>query len=265
MRVAMLTSLLFFAASAAADVQFTHFTWKADNAIEVGFSRNGKATAVRGVLKDGETVEMPGEPVAVTAISFSSSFVALAFVEAGVETGVVVILERQNSQYVPLTASIKGRASTLVADLQGAVAGLNKMNRWDHSLALRSMVSYFAENSAKNLGDFYDAVELGHIKMVSRPEPKGAPGKTAKRAPPPAKSWTAEVVPEPPVAETGWEPKVKRERRRESLPEGFIPPRDAAPKRGNFQPYPGQNIPARAQSDPPRRRPRTMFDLLFGN
>ncbi len=259
---------------ALADVQFQNFSWKADNGVELQVLHNRAAKILKGELKDGETRELAREGLNVTVISHSNSFLTLAFIEAGVEAGGLIVLERQNSQYVPLTPMIPGRATTLVADIQGALAALKKINQWDHSLALRSMVSYFAANSGKNLNDFYDAVELGHVKLIAKPVPRVEAAQQPRRvrnpAPqpaPPSEQWQTEVRPEPkrqPRVEEPWAATVER-RKIETPPEQKRVPLPYEPRYSGYNPnYPGQNM--RRDGPPPnRRRPRTMFDLLYGN
>ena len=168
--------------TALAAVQFHNFAWKADNSVVVLVAHNEMDKALSGRLKDGESRELAIDGLSVNVHSHSNSFVSLAFVEAGNSIGTVVVLERQNSQFVPLTGMISGRASTLVSDLSGSLDGMKKMNRWDHSIAFRALASYFVAHPEKSLNDFYDSVELGHVKMIAKPVPRvDAPQKKEAR------------------------------------------------------------------------------------
>lgn len=267
MRGTMFTYLVLFSAVAMADVHFESFLWKADNGTEIRFVHNGASKLVKGELPDKATVEVSGEAVTISQISFSNSFVGLAFVESGREMGEVVILERQNARYVPITGMIKGRASSLVNDLKGSVEGLNKVNRWDASLALRALASYFDSEPRKTLTDFYDDVERHQIRTLAKPRTKNSKVGEGPRAPseqhakgsPDGRPRDTEVS-----DEAGGEPaeprtRTRKQRRRERLPEGFIPPRDRSAR----SQYPGQYIPRR-NYEPPPRRPRGLMDFLFG-
>lgn len=264
-RAILILTAVTASAPALATVQFQNFMWKADSTIEVQILHNNAPKILKGDLRDGQSRALTVDGVSVTVNSLSNSFVTIAFTEGGQDSGGLIVLERQNSIYVPLTAMIPGRASTLVADLDGALGGLKKINRWDHSIALRSMASYFSAYPDKTLNDFYDAVELGHVKMIARPLPRTEPSKSARRAPAAVAMapTETEVRPEPkrrqPKIEQPWrtteEPTPPRERR---VPLPYEPRYSP-----NTTMYPGQNMRPREYTPPPRRK--TIFDLFSGN
>lgn len=160
--------LALVSAKAAAQVQFL---WKADSSVEVGIGQ----TVVKGHVREGTTQELTAGNVTVTVIPFSNAFIAVAWVDSGRDQGSFVILERQNSQYIQLTREIRGQAGSLVNDLKSVVQALEKSNRWDHSLALRALAAHFAAQPNDTLREFLEAVELGKLKPLSKPDPKATP------------------------------------------------------------------------------------------
>lgn len=250
-----------FSLTASADVRFEGFAWRADNSFEVRV-QTPQPLVFRGTLVDAQRTELTSGPVSLTARSFQGVFVVLTFVESGSDNGQVIVLERQNSLFVPIQNTvITGRASTLANDVEGAVEGLKKVNNWDSAQSLRAMLAFFDANPAKKVADFYDAVELGHIKTVARPNAKGtAPPKlaTPKRTPQRTSEWSTDVVPIEPRTEA---PAPKRSRRSD----GSWPDiNERGGERRMERDYPGQRInPGYYPPRQERRRPRTLFDLLF--
>lgn len=261
----MLTSLILFSLAASADVRFEGFAWRADNTFEMHISSPIEHT-FKGALLDAyqagaKRIEMVQAPVKITIKAVGNSFVVVTLIEDGQEFGQVIILERQNGRYVEIqTAPISGRVVTLVADLDGSLEGLKKTNNWDSALSLRAMVGYFESNSGKRLHDFYDAVELGHIKTVARPV------ETAARSAARSRNFR---VPDSDHRDdyVYLKQKEREERRRQAAEESQRRLREPKPYEPRHRPpgsdYPGQNIRSRSFDGPPRRRGKTPFELMF--
>jgi hypothetical protein len=237
----------FLLVSAKATAQAS-FHWKADGSVEIGLA----SVAAKGSLRDGSVGEYTAGTVTIWAIPFSNAFVALAWADSAKDYGYVVILERQNSRYHQITREIRGRSGTLVTDVQGAVQALQKTSRWDHSLALRKMASYFAENPKATITDFYDAVELGKIQGLAKPDPKGSKPKQQTR---PRKGeaprenpydFAKQITIAPPPVQKAVQPaQVKRPQAPAAQPgQPPVPPPPPAPVRQQAQPAPAAQPPA---------------------
>ncbi len=268
----MLLMFILFSLTASADVRFEAFAWRADNTFEVRASASQPHT-FKGLLNDAQRIEVVSGPVTMTAKSFSGAFVILTFVEAEKELGNVIVLERQNGSFFAIqNVAIKGRSSTLAGDVEGAVTGLGRLNNWDSSLSIRSMLAFFDANPDKKLSDFYDAVELGHIKTVARPNVKGSSPPRRLAAPKAEPEFEQRVAPSPPPRRERREPMPSAAPpppRREPLPyEPRNSPSWGTPKVTRESDYPGQRIrqgppPSTWSREPSRRKPKTLFDLLF--
>lgn len=261
----MLFTFLFFSLTASADVRFEAFALKADNSFEVQFAAPTPQVA-RGVLDNAQRIEIPGAQVTTTVQAQTKSFVIVTLTEQGQNLSEVVILEQlERLKFGRIHHQrIQGASATVHQELDGVFRDLKKQNGWDPTLTIRAMVSYFDEKPGRKIKDFYDAVELGHIRTVARPDTRGKlPPRKA-----PSKSWGE--APER-------EPKTTPKRPREPQPwePRRLPPSAAnrTPEWAPWQPpaknqYPGQRLkprrPEYSEAPPPRpRQPKTLFDLLF--
>ncbi len=277
----MLFTILLLNLTASADVRFEAFSLKADNSFEVQFLAPTPQVA-RGVLDNAQRIEITGAQVNTTVQAHTRSFVILTFVELGKDLGDVVILEElERLKFGRIHHQrIQGAVATLHQDLDGAFRDLKKRNGWDATLTIRAMVSFFEEKPGRKIKDFYDAVELGHMRTVARPDTRGKlPSRKA-----PSKNWESQPSREreaPQERVRPREPEVAREREvvppaekrppkrtREVRPREPQPwePRRLPPPSASSQ-YPGQRIKPRvfgySGAERPPRRPKTLLELLF--
>lgn len=258
----MLLISLLLTLSASADVRFEAFALKADNSFEVQYSAPTPQVA-RGVINNAMRIKVEGAEVTTTVQPFGSAFILLTFIKSGEDLGQVILLEQvERGRFARLHhQAILGNATTLLKDLDGIFADLRRLNSWDPSLVIRAMVSFFDAQPGRRIKDFYDAVELGHLRTVAKPDPRGSlPTRQTRRraetiAPRERENETTESLPKRRSKKERepqpWEPRrhpSQGQRPAEMRPRGRVP-----------QDYfPGQQIQTR------RTKPKTLLDLILG-
>lgn len=166
----LILTLTLTGSMASAEVGFLGFKWKADSRFLVGIQQGDQQLGIKGTVRDGDATQVKESGLTIDILTYIEGFLAVVVVEDGSEKGQVFILERQNGQYVNITASpIVGASSTLAADVATVLKALRQTNQWDASLSFRAMNGYFQVSPSKSMTDFLDAVEVGHIKSIPKP------------------------------------------------------------------------------------------------
>lgn len=235
--VALALSFLinFSAFAEASEPQFLSLKWKADDSIDLSIRAAGAAILLDGTVKEGGSLAFWQSGVEVTLVAHSNSFVSLTMALTGAENARLVILERQNGRYVVLAPTILGPIGTLREDYNQALLGLEKRKNWDHSLAIRSMLSYFGAHKDKTMAQFRAAVEADQVSLVAEGYDKVRSRFKLKALGSARPTSTAEAPAEKPTT-----PATKKARREpkpyEPRFEGYRPPRPTQ-DRSRWQPW----------------------------
>lgn len=166
----VMLSLVSFSVSAF-DGQVTRFKWNADRSIEVGLKFSGGGSlAIRGEMREGDRSIMASSGgVMIWVKAYGNSQATVTVAEPGAEWAGITLMRAQNAEFLPVNKKlIRGRAVSAGDEVDGVVAALRKANGWDESTALDALVGYFQVNPKATLGEFFDAVEVGHVKTVPR-------------------------------------------------------------------------------------------------
>lgn len=275
MRTLFYVFLTFVASQSFADVRFQRFNWRADNTVDLQLQIGASVQSFKVQLHDGETTSADVNGSKVTIISFTNTFVALVINEAGQQKTQTILLERWNSSYVPLTGTLIGTE----AELRGAIDGLREQNKWDHALAIRSLVSYISVNPGRDLATFHQAVLDKQVVGVAKPlGVKTDRPTTRRRSVPEVEDSEREQLEARRAARR--EQRAREEAERGAEPQRPMrdpvrearPPREPLPYEPRFKAdtpptsgqFPGQSIGRERRTERPRRETKP-FNFLFGN
>ena len=226
MRVLLIVISVFSVTASAFEGQVTRFELNADRSIEVELSiSSGGSVAIQGELGVEDRAILASEGgVMVWVKAYGTSQATVTVAEPGAEWAGIAVMRAQNAEFLPLDKKlIRGRSVSAGDEVDGVVAALRKANGWDDSTALDALVGYFQVNPQSTLSEFFDAVEVGHVKTVPKVK-----------------------VPEPDTIESGDEPATsnpetrlppKRKPRSDAQPREQRPPRRKRPPQPRWEPY----------------------------
>lgn len=242
--------MAFAAVNAHAEVQFHSFRWQASGRFFLTAKLPQGEVDIKGDLRDGQQARVEAEEgITAELAAYTEGFVAVVLTELGSDHSDVSILERQNGRYVKIhTETITANAGSALNDLAGSLTALKQTNGWDASLSFRALVGYFSANQGKTVKDFYDAVEVGHIKAIPKPAERGQLPTRRERP------GQFDVHPQGQQQQPSQEYPRQQQR---PPPQGPYSPYDQNPYGGmNDQPPPGwePEFPPEMQRPPPRQQ-----------
>jgi hypothetical protein len=204
---------------------FQNLLWKADKTVEITFQTDAGPKVAKGFLDDNGSTSAVVGSLAVSAHSFTNSFIVVEYADIGVGEKYLLVLERQNANYNAVASEITGPAETIYSDFQAAIELLMKSKKWNVAQAIRAFVDFVNSGANHKVADFRSSVEAEQValaKPISRREnirKKALPAEVPKTEATalrysPAKSR----APRPTVSNDQPQAPKRKQARREPLP-----------------------------------------------
>lgn len=182
----LLLAVFSWVGQAIAAISFDSFNWRADSRFELVLNRDSGAPLVfKGSLRNDEKSQVMQNKVIVDLKSYNKNgpFVTVVVTAESQDLGVLFILTQENGIYRAINDSpIVGRRASMLSDIDGILLYFSKeapdksRPPWSTANTFNKMKDYFATNPRKQLTDFYDEAELGNMKELVKPQPKGLAG-----------------------------------------------------------------------------------------
>lgn len=167
----VLTALVAFSALFGMELGAQEFRQKADGQFDLDLPQSPESPAAghfTGSVREGEKTQVRVGETILDLRSYPGAIAAIV-TEEGRDFGRLFVFKRENGNFVALNrGAIKGRAASLAVEVEAAVDGLKKFNKWDAGTSLKALAAYFELNPDKQMTAFLDEVELGNMRSIPR-------------------------------------------------------------------------------------------------
>lgn len=246
--------LLLLPSFAFAKPIFQNLLWKADKTVEITFQTDVGVKVAKGFLDDNGSTSTVNGSLAVSAHSFTNSFIVLEYADIGIGEKYLLVLERQNANYNAVAGEVTGPAETVFSDFQTAIELLMKSKKWNVAQAIRAFADFVNSGADPKMSAFRASVEAEQValaKPVSRRE-------IVRKKAIPAPVVKAEIT-------KVERPTIEKPKSKPARPALEGPPQAPKRKQARREPLPYEPRYERSTSDYPgqrmqRRRRYQIFD-----